>query len=152
MFISLTMNGCSQTNDGSSIVPAFSNSFMEVEVPEPEPIENSEDIEGTSSENEIDASIGGEDTLTDEELVEEIDESIQETQTSENEVDVNGYATDANTNGGKGFELMGKHYDTWGEYLNALHEQSANDPNAKTNEEIKQEEEALRNGGITYNE
>ena len=35
MFISLTINGCSQSNDNSSVVPAFSDSVMEIEIPEP---------------------------------------------------------------------------------------------------------------------
>lgn len=34
MFISLTINGC-QSNNSSSIVPAFSDSVIEVEIPEP---------------------------------------------------------------------------------------------------------------------
>ena len=34
MFISLTINGC-QSNDNSSVVPAFSDSVIEIEIPEP---------------------------------------------------------------------------------------------------------------------
>lgn len=171
MFISLTINGC-QSNDSSSIVSAFSDSVIEIEIPEPA---DSLNRDSESSENKIDAdvSIGGEDTISDEELAEDLGEIPEQennstgtykwTEEEDKELaqklgydelpeDLKREYASMDDNDGKGYEFRGQHYDTWGEYLRARHEQAANDPNAKTNEEMRQEAEALRNGGVTYNE
>lgn len=55
MFISLTINGCSQSNDSSSIVSAFSDSVIEIEIPEPADSLN----EGQAIDREENAEIEG---------------------------------------------------------------------------------------------
>lgn len=75
MFISLTITGCSQTSN-SSIVPAFSDSI--IEIPEPEPTEEPEPTDneqvdttganGTSQDIEVDGEIVEGTALTQEEL------------------------------------------------------------------------------------
>lgn len=66
MFISLTINGCSQTNDNSSIVSAFSDSVMEIEIPEPEQIEEPEN--NLADNEEVEDNIVENEPLTQEEL------------------------------------------------------------------------------------
>ena len=66
MFISLTINGCSQTNDNSSVVPAFSDSVIEIEIPEPERIEEPEN--NLADNEEVEDNIVENEPLTQEEL------------------------------------------------------------------------------------
>lgn len=159
MFISLTINGCSQSNDNSSVVSAFSDSVIGIEVQEPVDSLNEGqaiDREDGTEENKIDAdgSAIGTDGKTNEELEQELngieDQKVEDTSNfSGGAVDYSNepwyvegidYSRD---NNGQGWDLGGKHYNTKGEYLKAMHEMDSADPDNLTPEEI----EILGNGG-----
>lgn len=143
MFISLTINGCSQSNDNSSVVPAFSDSVMEIEIPEPEPIEEPDN-------NLVDN--------------EELEQEINEHTVDDYKPDASGalddnhdgrgfnlttgeYEPAFDTNNGQGFDRNGKHYNTKGEYIKAFNEASMSNPDFLTDEEL----ETLVNGGTIMN-
>lgn len=161
--------GCN-TTDNSSLVSVFSDTIMEIEIPEPIDSLN-RDSESSKNKIDADASIGGEDTISDEELAEDLGEIPEQennstgtykwTEEEDKELAQKiGYDElpeqlkemfrDTDDNNGKGYYYLGKHYATYGEKLRAYWEYNAN--TGITNEELHKEEEALRNGGVTYNE
>lgn len=157
MFISLTINGCSQSNDDSSVVSAFSDSVMEIEIPEPA---DSLNRGNASSENKIDAdgSAIGTDGKTNEELEEELNEV--EDQKVEDTSNFSGGAVDysnepwyfegidySNDNNGQGWDMYGKHFDTLGELNKYEYQMDTSDPDFLTDEEL----ETLINGGTIMN-
>lgn len=156
MFISLTMNGC-QSNNGSGIVPAFSDSVMEIEITEPA---DSLNRGNESSENKIDAdgSAIGTDGKTNEELEQELNaiEDVKPDPSTSTDgifdgggvnLETGEYDPYHDTNNGQGWDKLGQHFDTWGEYKEAFYEASMSDPDNLTQEEL----ETLGNGGtVTF--
>ena len=133
----LMFNGCGKNN--STTEPVISDAVEETkpteEVDDTEEIVESEDTED-SSENTVESdndsldensSIGGEDTKTDEEIEAELEEIPTEqadpsTSTDGiydadgNNLETGEYNADYDTNGGQGWDINGKHYETKGDY------------------------------------
>ena len=150
----LMFSGCGKNN--STTEPVISDAVEETkpieEENDTEEIEESEDTaseaidteENDSSENSSNNGVAGTgyDSKTDEEIEAELEEMESTPKEISQEEDI-AQATDENgnfdprklTNGGKGYDLGEVHYETRGEYLDALAEQDANDPNTMTEEE-----------------
>lgn len=175
MTMVIGFTGCNKTEDNCFITPTFSDALLSVEIPEPAPIEEPEPVDNIDSLNE--GSIGGEDTVDSETSQDETNETPQENQDqngSELETvkiefteelakelaEMLDYDelpqhtierfTDPDTNGGKGYDYNGKHYETWGEKQIAecidLHTNGIAGFNVKTNKEMKEASEAMQNG------
>ena len=72
------------------------------------------DDDTTTTEDGIESNIGGEDTETDAEIEEQIDEAKKEEESKGTTAD------DLETNYGKGYDYKGKHYNTKTEYIEAI--------------------------------
>lgn len=154
--------GCN-TTDNSSLVSVFSDSIMEIEIPEPADSLNEGqaiDREDGTEENKIDAdgSAIGTDGKTDEEVEQELNEV--EDQKVEDTSNFSGGAVDysnepwyfegidySNDNNGQGWDMYGKHFDTLGELNKYEYQMDTSDPDNLTQEEL----ETLANGGTIMN-
>lgn len=106
MFISLTINGCSQSNNGSGIVPAFSDSVIEIEIPEPADSLNEGVSLNRGNAGNIDTEIeGANGTSEDIELPGEIVEGTALTQEEIDQLKANA-TTDMAKRGVEGYEAI----------------------------------------------
>lgn len=120
----LVFTGCG--NKENDTVPVVSGAVEEIEattpIKETEIVEDISEVttevnnDTTTTEDGIESNIGGEDTETDAEIEEQIDEAKKEEESKGTTAD------DIETNYGKGYDLNGKHYDTRTEYIEAFQE------------------------------
>ena len=176
MTMVIGFTGCNKTEDNCFITPTFSDALLSVEIPEPAPIEEPEPVDNTDSLNE--GSIGGEDTVDSETSQDETNETTQETQETQTESGLETEKleltdeiaekiakgldydelpdfmiesfTDPDTNNGQGYEFRGKHYETLGEKQIARFLYNIEHENFKTNKEIKEEADAMKEGFVYY--
>ena len=134
----LVFTGCG--NKENDTVPVVSGAVEEIEattpIKETEIVEDISEVttevnnDTTTTEDGIESNIGGEDTETDAEIEEQIDEAKKEEESKGTTAD------DLETNYGKGYDYKGKHYNTKTEYIEAIQAQTAAEEDTMNEEEF----------------
>lgn len=144
MIGTLLFSGCG--NKETETTPVISDEAEEVESTETEEIEPVEEVEPEMEEileeDNSDASINNDSDKTNIGGNNVDDEVLKE----EGYLDSQNIPSDNYTNGGKGFDHKGVHYDTWGEYMEVFDKEMKADGNYLTPEQAHAKNEALKRG------